>query len=121
MDLQIQDRKYLVTGASAGLGRAVAHTLLENGAKVQLVARNESNLKEITNQWPQQTTLIPGDLTNPDFLEDLKQRIPEDIYGAFINTGGPPAATIEETTMKDWDDAYNLVLRWKIDVSKTLL
>lgn len=121
MDLQIQDRKYLVTGASAGLGKAVAQTLLENGAQVQLVARNENKLQEFADQWPQQATLIPGDVTNPDFLKELKKGIPANIFGAFLNAGGPPAATIEETSMNDWDEAYNLVLRWKIDVSKTLL
>ncbi|MFW6203065.1 MAG: SDR family oxidoreductase [Marinilabilia sp.] len=121
MDLQLQKRKYLVTGASAGLGKAVAQTLLENGAQVQLVARNESNLRELADQWANQASIIPGDITNPDFLEELKQNIPKDIYGAFFNTGGPPAATIEETTMKDWDEAYHLVLRWKIDLSKILL
>lgn len=121
MDLQIQNKKYLVTGASAGLGKAVAQTLLENGAQVQLVARNENKLQEIADLWPQQATLIPGDVTNADFLEKLKKSIPDNIYGAFLNAGGPPPATIEETAMNDWDEAYNLVLKWKIDVSKTLL
>lgn len=121
MDLQTQNQKYLVTGASSGLGKAVAQTLLENGARVQLVARNANKLQELADQWPQQAALIPGDITNPDFIEELKQNIPIDIYGAFLNAGGPPAGTIEEITMKHWDEAYNLVLRWKIDLAGKLL
>ena len=121
MDLQLNQYKYLVTGASAGLGRAVAETLLKNGAGVWAVARRKDLLKELSDQWTGRVTTIPGDITDPAFLRDLKQKIPEDLYGAFLNSGGPPAATISETSIDEWDQAYNSVLRWKVDLSKFLM
>ncbi|WP_462318091.1 SDR family oxidoreductase [Marinilabilia sp.] len=121
MDLQTKDLKYLVTGASSGLGQAVAKTLLANDAQVILTSRNKNSLQEISDQWPDQTSIIAGDVTDHIFIEKLKESIPKDLYGVFINAGGPPAGTIDETTMDDWDNAYNLVLRWKVELSKFIL
>lgn len=121
MDLKTNNLKYLITGASSGLGNAVAKTLLSNGAQVVLTARREEPLTELKNEWPEQTTIIPGDVTNQSFIRALKQKLPNDLYGAFINAGGPPTGTIAETTMDAWDNAYQLVLRWKIDISNYLL
>ncbi|MFO8000599.1 MAG: SDR family oxidoreductase [Marinilabilia sp.] len=121
MDIQVKNRKYLVTGASSGLGEAVATTLLKNGAYVILTARTEEHLRKISNQWPGQTDICSGDVTDQVFLDNLKQFLPEDLYGVFINAGGPPASTIAETSMQTWDEAYQLVLRWKADLSKFIL
>jgi len=43
------------------------------------------------------------------------------IDGLFVNAGGPPAKSIEETSMQDWDEAYHSVLRWKIYLTRKLL
>ncbi len=121
MDLQIKNLRYLVTGASSGLGKAVAGELLNNGAHVILTARSKQNLQTIYDQWPGQVTIVAGDLTNQAFIDQLKENIPNDLFGAFINAGGPPTGTITETTMDEWDAAYQLVMRWKIELSKFLL
>lgn len=121
MDLQIRNHKFLVTGASSGLGRAVAETLLDNGAEVIVVARNKDKLFQIKNNWPEKTTVMSGDVTDDSFLKELKNAIPKDIFGVFFNAGGPPATTVAETTMEQWDTSYKLVLRWKIELSQYLL
>lgn len=121
MNLKIKKLKYLVTGASSGLGNAVAKELLTNGAQVILTARRKQSLQELHNEWPKQSTIIAGDITDQSFINQLKQELPDDLYGAFINAGGPPTGTITETTMEEWDNAYQLVLRWKIDLSRHLL
>lgn len=49
MDLGIKDKKILVTGASRGLGRAIALMLAGEGAKVAIVARDYSSVSEVVD------------------------------------------------------------------------
>ena len=44
-----------------------------------------------------------------------------DLEGVVINAGGPPASSFMETKLKDWDDAYDNVLRWKVKLTKEII
>lgn len=112
---------FLITGASSGLGLAVANALIHNGHEVILVARNESKLKEICAKQPQQASYICGDLSQESFVRYMVSKLPENLSGAFINAGGPPAKTTAETTLEDWDNAYNLLIRWKVQLTRELI
>ena len=46
MDLGIANKRILVTGASRGIGLAIADTFLQEGARVMLLARTQSALQE---------------------------------------------------------------------------
>lgn len=112
---------YLVTGASSGLGEAVAEKLLINGNSVILTARTEKKFKELSSKYPNQVVYYIGDVNNAEFINQLIQSLPSNLIGAFINAGGPPAATFEESSLEDWDLAYKLLVRWKIQLVKGLL
>jgi len=47
MDLELKDKRVLVTGASRGIGRAIAIGFAQEGCKVSIVARNEENCKKL--------------------------------------------------------------------------
>ena len=57
-ELQFSNKRVLVTGASSGIGRAVAFYFLNLGAKVALVGRDIDSLKEIGSNFPGQTVCI---------------------------------------------------------------
>ena len=60
--MEIENRTVIVTGASSGIGRALARLLSEKGARVALVARSGEKLKALSKELPQ-SLAIPADMT----------------------------------------------------------
>ncbi len=117
MDLNLLNKNFLVCGASSGFGRAVAEILLSEGAKVIAIARRKEKLAELEKEFPGQVTGISGDLSEPETLELILSELGDvQLHGALINGGGPPALAAMETSIDQWDDAYQKVMRWKIDL-----
>jgi 3-oxoacyl-[acyl-carrier protein] reductase len=65
MDLQLTGKVVLVTGASRGIGRAIAETLAGEGMQVALVARSAELLAEVAAALPTAALAIPADLREP--------------------------------------------------------
>ncbi len=63
MDLEIENQRFIVCGASSGFGRAIAERLLDEEASVVAIARRESKLQELKNKFGAQVHIITGDLT----------------------------------------------------------
>jgi 3-oxoacyl-[acyl-carrier protein] reductase len=122
MDLKIDGHLFIITGASSGLGNAVARTLLDNGSGVIAVARREDILNQLAHDFPEKTEIVVGDLIDESTLDKIVEVVSHrKLSGLFVNAGGPPAMSFEETGMLNWDDAYRLILRWKIDFVKRFL
>jgi 3-oxoacyl-[acyl-carrier protein] reductase len=122
MDLQIRKHLFVVGGATAGLGKAVAERLVSEGAKVIAVARKENRLNEFASAYPDKIFPVAGNLSEQATLEKIVREIgKESLYGVFINAGGPPAKTIAETSIEDWDSGYRDIIRWKIQLTRMLL
>lgn len=122
MELKLKDKYYLITGASGGFGLAVAEALIKEGAYVLINARNEEKLKEIKKSAPDRIEYLAADITVPLEQDKLLNKLGNrKLDGAFINAGGPPAKSALDTKLKDWDDAYKSLIRWKIRLSKKLV
>lgn len=98
MDLGLKDRAAIVCGASQGMGRAIAHSLAAEGARVLLVARSADRLQEAQAQI---AAAVPGaqlagvalDLTAPDSAAaavDAARNLWGRLDVLVTNTGGPP-------------------------------
>lgn len=121
MNLNLNDKYFLVIGASRGFGRAIAEALIAEGAKVLAVARTAEKLEELKAMAPDQVEYIAVDVTIPLEQERMLNFVgPYDISGAVINAGGPPAKTAMEAKLIDWDNAYKNLIRWKIRIAKKL-
>ena len=119
-----QDKKgkFIVCGASSGFGHAVAKSLLNSGSSVIAVARREEALQTLQKEYSGSVDYVAGDLTEQSTLERIVEKSANGyLNGIFLNSGGPPAKSIEETELEDWDDAYSSLLRWKVDLTKMLL
>lgn len=117
MDLKLNGQRFLVCGASSGFGNAIARLLLDEGASVVLTARRGGLLREAFG-GDDRAEFVEGNLTQKETLEKVLDAVRSGpIHGAVLNAGGPPTGTPLETDMKQWDDAWQLVMRWKIELS----
>ncbi|MFM2443942.1 MAG: hypothetical protein RJB09_1128 [Pseudomonadota bacterium] len=112
MTLPLENRIALVTGASRGIGRAVALELARQGAHVVALARTQGALEELDDEirkLGQEATLVPCDLKDFDALDRLGAALYErwkrlDILVANAGVLGPitPVGHIDPPK---WDDA----------------
>lgn len=113
----LKDKVAVITGASQGIGKELARAVAEAGAKVALIARNESKLKKLSKELEADgydTLAIPLDLMD---IESIPEKM-KAIYHHFgsidmlINNAGinitKPA---EEITEVDWDHVLDLNLK----------
>lgn len=122
MNFELANRFFVVTGASSGFGRAVAEALLAEGATVLAVARTAEVLENFQRKHPENLHFITGDV----MLEDVQKQIfafcdDRFVDGILVNAGGPPAKAFMETELKDWDDAYHQLVRWKVAFVKQMM
>ena len=109
-DKPLRNRVALVTGASRGIGRAVALALAESGAHVVALARSQNALVELDDELRalgRSATLVPCDVTDDPALERLGQALAArwsklDIFVGNAGVLGPltPLAQLEP---KQWD------------------
>lgn len=83
----LEGKVVLVTGASSGIGRAIAIECSKSGATVYLTARNKERLEEtLSAMAPGQHRIITADLTNQQEVNNLAESV-EKLDGIVLNSG----------------------------------
>jgi 3-oxoacyl-[acyl-carrier protein] reductase len=125
MDLGLADRVFLVTAASAGLGRATAQQLVAEGARVVLVARRAELLAEAVRRLGRDRAVpLAADLTDAGTAETacgLALDTFGRLDGALISVGGPPAGSVLGTTEEQWRSAFESVFLPALRVSDAVV
>ena len=118
MDLGIKGKVALVTGASSGLGEAVALALGSEGVKLAVAARRKDKLQSVAAAAKEAGAVdaraFEADLTDPKAVARLIADVKAAYGGVDIlvaNGGGPKPGTVTQLAIDDWDGAYNSVLR----------
>ncbi|MDP9024352.1 MAG: SDR family NAD(P)-dependent oxidoreductase, partial [Candidatus Eremiobacteraeota bacterium] len=118
MDLKIRGRVALVTGASAGLGEAVALALAAEGVKLAVAARRTDALQSVVDAsralGASDAKAYEVDLHDAAAVESLVSRVRSDFGPVEIlvaNGGGPKPGAFSALSLDDWDLAYRNVLR----------
>jgi len=115
MDLQLNGKIALVTGASRGLGFAAALTLAREGCRVAVNSRDEGKVKaaaeKIAAETGAQVVPLAGDVSDPSVPEKLVAQTVEAFGGLdllFTNTGGPPPGPFESFDGATWQKSIDL-------------
>ncbi|USD37174.1 SDR family oxidoreductase [Ferrimonas sp. SCSIO 43195] len=67
----VKDKVVIVTGASEGIGRALAMQLSAAGARLMLAARNQQRLQALAEQLPGEAEVCPCDVAQPQQCQQL--------------------------------------------------
>ena len=97
-----------MTGASAGLGAAVARELGAEGANVAVAARRVEMLSELASDI--NGTAIQADLSTPDGPAEAVATAVDRLGGLdllLVNSGGPPPGRFEDVTDEQWQKAID--------------
>lgn len=68
-------KRIWLTGASSGIGAALADLLLQQGHRLAVSARHAAALQALAERYPQQVLALPGDLTDAEQVRAIGQQI----------------------------------------------
>ena len=119
----LNGKKALVTGASGGIGEAVARMLHAQGAIVGLHGTREEKLAELAGELGERTFVFPANLSDRDAVTGLGERAEKEMEGVDIlvnNAGITRDGLFVRMSDKDWDDVIEVNLTAVFRLTRTL-
>jgi NAD(P)-dependent dehydrogenase (short-subunit alcohol dehydrogenase family) len=123
MDLKLSGKTALISGASKGIGLAIAKGLACEGCNLILTARSEEKLIEEASQISSdsgvEVQIIPADLSTPMGIEAISKSI----TGLDIlvnNAGAIPGGHLHNISMDEWRKAWDLKIYGYISLTQAL-
>jgi 3-oxoacyl-[acyl-carrier protein] reductase len=111
MDLGLDGRVCVVTGASRGIGLAVSRRLVDEGARVLMVARGEERLARAAQEVGAGVEWIAADVTDPDCVERIVATAVEQLGGLDVlvnNAGTSSHVPLAELPDDEWHAQHEL-------------
>ena len=127
MDLGLEGKVAIVTGASRGIGRSIALGLAAEGCRLAICARGAERLEATAGEiraLGADVLAVPTDVTDPAALEAFVTRAAERFGRVDVlinNAGGGGKDTFVETADADWDAALDLTLWPAIRASRLVV
>ncbi|KAA2217355.1 SDR family oxidoreductase [Maribacter flavus] len=122
----IKNKVVWITGASSGIGEALAYQLNDLGAKTILSARRETELERVKKncKFPENVAVLPLDLANLAELETMPKKAIScfDKIDILINNGGiSQRSLIKDTAFKVYQNLININYLGAIQLTRCLL
>ena len=118
--MQLAGTTALLTGASGGIGQAIARALHGRGARVLLSGRRTEALEEVRRELGGNAEVLEADLAEPAGAATLAQRA--GVVDVLVaNAGLPASGRLERFTQEEIDRALDVNLRAPIQLSRALV
>lgn len=105
-DLSVPGKRVLVTAGAGGIGRAIAGTFADAGARVHICDVDTAAIAEFSKLYPDVTTSVT-DVSDPAAVEKLFDDVRKHLGGldVLINNAGiaGPTAKVEDISIEDWN------------------
>jgi uncharacterized protein len=118
--VQLQGATTLLTGASGGIGQAIARALDAGGAAILLSGRNTDQLEGLAAALGGRPRVVPADLAGRDGPAELA-RLAGAVDVLVANAGLPASGPIDEFTPDQIDRALDVNLRAPIQLARELV
>ncbi len=119
----LSDKTALVTGATGGIGGAIATALHAQGASVGISGRNEEKLNALAGELGNNVHVLPADLSSSDAIADLVSRAEEAMgqIDILVNNAGLTRDNLS-MRMKDeeWQDVLDVNLTAPFKLAKAV-
>jgi 3-oxoacyl-[acyl-carrier protein] reductase len=114
VDLQLKGKTGLVTGASAGIGRAIAKGLAAEGVKLVVTGRRKGELEKVCDEIAAGGGVRPGIVVHEALAEDYVDAVAKQCEATLggvdilVNNAGGSRAFGKDATEEQWSEALTL-------------
>jgi uncharacterized protein len=110
----------LLTGATGGIGNAIARALHRQGAHVKLSGRRAEVLESLAKELGDRAEVLPADLSSPDEVSSLADRA-GDVNVLVANAALPGSGRLDDYSADEMDRALAVNLRAPMQITHALL
>jgi uncharacterized protein len=118
--VRLEDSRVLLTGATGGIGRAIAGALRGRGAELVISGRRAEALDELRTALGGGGEALAADLSEPGAAERLAQQA-GDVDVLVANAGLPAAGRLDEFVAGEIDRALQVNLRAPLQLARALV
>ena len=124
MDLDLDGRVYVLSGATRGLGLATARQLVAEGARVVVSGRGAEAVKTAVDELggPGHATGVVADNASADVGDVLVDAAVRDfghLDGVLVSTGGPPPGNTLDISDEQWTGAFESVFLGALRIARS--
>jgi short-subunit dehydrogenase len=117
---RLEESRVLLTGATGGIGQAIARALHARGATVVLTGRRTDLLTGLRSQLGGRAEVLPADLASTADVSSLAERAAP-VHVLVANAGLPGTGRLESFTPEEIDRVLDVNLRSPVQLTRVLL
>lgn len=111
--MKLQNKTFIITGATSGMGKAIALIFAKEGANLVISGRNEEAGKELGKQLSGKAYFLPGDVSDSDYSQALVDLAVEkfgQLDGLSTNAGMLGLGSVTELPLEKWSQTLEINL-----------